>query len=164
MMTRHTSPTTVACDSLTRKKVIDLELKLNSFFLPMVPPTITHQEHSIHVVKKGSRHVPVVYEPDELKEARAKLLAHLCRHMPDAPAAGPIRLITRWCFPAGKHQDGSYKVTKPDTDNLQKLFKDCMTHCGFWKDDAQVASELTEKFWADVPGIYVEIYALEVDS
>ena len=30
------------------------------------------------------------------------------------------------------------EVTKPDTDNLQKLLKDCMTKCGFWKDDAQV--------------------------
>ncbi len=45
--------------------------------------------------------------------------------------------------------------SKPDTDNLQKLLKDCMTAVGFWKDDAQVASEICEKFWAEVPGIYV---------
>lgn len=30
-----------------------------------------------------------------------------------------------------------------------------MTAAGFWKDDAQVASEICEKFWAEVPGIYV---------
>ena len=36
-----------------------------------------------------------------------------------------------------------------------------MTELGFWKDDALVASEITEKFWADVPGIYVRIEDLE---
>ena len=25
----------------------------------------------------------------------------------------------------------------------------------FWRDDAQVSSEIVEKFWAEVPGIYV---------
>lgn len=30
-----------------------------------------------------------------------------------------------------------------------------MTAVGFWRDDAQVSSEIVEKFWAEVPGIYV---------
>lgn len=59
---------------------------------------------------------------------------------------------------------GEYRITKPDTDNLQKLLKDCMTRCGFWKDDAQVASELCEKFWAEIPGIFIHIEELEVQS
>ena len=41
-----------------------------------------------------------------------------------------------------------------------KLFEDCMTDCGYWQDDAQVVSILTEKFWADVPGIYVVVMEL----
>ena len=41
-----------------------------------------------------------------------------------------------------------------------KMFKDCMTALHFWKDDAQVASEITEKVWAGVPGIYVEVSEL----
>ena len=66
--------------------------------------------------------------------------------------------VTRWCFPiTGKHRDGEYKATKPDTDNLQKLLKDCMTDLGYWTDDALVASEITEKFWAELPGIYIKI-------
>lgn len=68
-----------------------------------------------------------------------------------------VRLITKWCFPRGKHLDGTYRLSKPDTDNLQKLLKDCMTKVGFWDDDALVASEIVEKFWAEVPGIYVRI-------
>jgi Holliday junction resolvase RusA-like endonuclease len=72
--------------------------------------------------------------------------------------------VVKWCFPRGRHKDGQYKITKPDTDNLDKMLKDVMTEVGFWKDDAQVASEIIEKFWADVPGIYVEIYELEVSK
>ena len=36
-----------------------------------------------------------------------------------------------------------------------------MTECGFWMDDAQVASELCEKFWAEIPGIYILLTGLE---
>ena len=32
-----------------------------------------------------------------------------------------------------------------------------MTKLGFWKDDAQVASEISEKFWSEVVGIYVSV-------
>lgn len=71
-----------------------------------------------------------------------------------------IRLITKWCFPKQNHENGEYRITKPDTDNLQKMLKDCMTKVGFWKDDALVASEITEKFWADQPGIYIRIEEL----
>ena len=48
-------------------------------------------------------------------------------------------------------------TNKPDTDNLVKLLKDCMTKVGFWKDDAQVTRDIVEKFWADIPGIYIRI-------
>ena len=41
-----------------------------------------------------------------------------------------------------------------------KLLKDIMTELHFWKDDAQVASEVTEKYWADIPGIYVKVESL----
>ena len=69
----------------------------------------------------------------------------------------PVRMVTKWCFPKGKHSDGEYKATKPDTDNLQKMLKDVMTEVGFWKDDALVASEITEKFWAEQTGIFISI-------
>ena len=129
-----------------------------SFFLPMKPPTVTHQQKDIAVVKGK----PVVYEPAELKAARSKLMAHLGQHLPVAPLQGAVRLVTKWCFPlAGNHEDGEWKATKPDTDNLQKLLKDCMTDLGYWKDDAQVASEVIEKFWAKIPGIYIVAQELE---
>ncbi len=124
------------------------------FFMPMIPPTVTHQEKQVRVLNGK----PQFYEPDDLKAARAKLQAHLAQHIPEQKYTGPVRVIVKWCFPiAGKHQDGEYKSTRPDTHNLNKLFFDIMTDLGYWTDDALVASEIIEKFWARVPGIYVVI-------
>ena len=121
------------------------------FFVPMNPPTVTHQEKQVRV-KNGK---PIFYEPAELKTARAKLRDHLAKRRPEQPLTGAVRLAAKWCFPRGRHRDGEYRITKPDTDNLQKLLKDVMTAVGFWQDDAQVASEIVEKFWAELPGIYI---------
>lgn len=108
---------------------------------------------------------PVHYEPEKLKAARSKLMGYLGRHTPATPLQGAIRLGVKWCFPiTGKHEDGEWKTTRPDTDNLQKLLKDCMTDLGYWKDDAQVASEIVEKFWASNPGLYVMVQELEGDT
>lgn len=123
------------------------------FFLPMNPPTVTHQEKQVRVVNGKPR----FYEPQELKNARAILYDHLCHWKPTEPFSGDVRLVCKWLFPRGRHSDGEYRITKPDTDNLQKLIKDCMTQAGFWKDDAQVCSEIVEKFWAEHPGIYVKV-------
>lgn len=128
------------------------------FFMPMIPPTETHQEKKARCVNGK----PQFYEPTELKAAREKLEAHLSGHVPNERLYGALRLVTKWCFPiTHKHnQDGEYKTTRPDTDNMIKLLKDVMTDLGYWYDDAQVASEITEKFWAKVPGIYVVIESL----
>lgn len=103
---------------------------------------------------------PVFYDPPEVLAARSKLTAYLAGHKPAYPLEGAVRLLVKWCFPRGRHKDGEYRITKPDTDNLNKLLKDCMTDVGFWKDDAQVASEICEKFWTEIPGIYIALEKL----
>ncbi len=131
------------------------------FFMPMVPPTVTAQEHKVSVKNGKAR----FYDPPELKAARKKLIANLWSHIPEKKYAGGVQLLVKWLFPRGKrHKDGEYRITKPDTDNLQKMLKDCMTGLGFWEDDALVASEHVEKFWAEVPGIYIVIEELEIEQ
>ena len=131
------------------------------FFMAMDPPTVTHQEHQV-MIRNGK---PVFYDPPELKAARTKLIAFLGQHVPDTKMDGPLELLTKWCFPADyRHSDGEYRITKPDTDNLQKMLKDCMTKCGYWKDDCLVCREITEKFWAHIPGIYIRITELGGDT
>ena len=141
------------------------------FFLPMIPPTVTQQEHEFKVVKGRV----VVYDPPRLKEARRKFMDLLLaqkHRMPGwdyiFPLEGPLRLVTKWIWPTrqddGEHRDGEWKTTRPDTDNLIKLFKDCMTRTHYWNDDAQVVSEITEKFHGSRPGIYVRVERIGEDT
>ena len=129
---------------------------MTEFFMAMIPPTVTAQERKV-TVHNGQ---PIFYDPPEVKNAKEKLIASLLKFHPMFPYREGVRLTVKWLFPKRKHKDGEYRITKPDTDNLQKMLKDCMTLCGFWQDDALVASEICEKFWADKPGIYIKIEEL----
>jgi Holliday junction resolvase RusA-like endonuclease len=127
---------------------------VTEFFMPMEPPTVTHHDKMINFKMKK------IYDSPRLKQARLKLLAHLVQYKPAEPYDGAVRLTTKWLFrvPEDDERHGQYRTSKPDTDNLQKLLKDCMTTVGFWEDDAQVASEIIEKLWTgEVPGIYIKI-------
>ena len=99
------------------------------FFMPMLPPTVTAQEHKVTVVHGK----PKFYDPPEVADAKDKLISALSQHCPDQQFCDAVRLVVKWLFPiSGSHQNGEYKTTRPDTDNLQKMLKDCMTKCGFW--------------------------------
>lgn len=117
------------------------------FFLQFEPnpPTVTHQEKKVRIVKGK----PIFYMPSELAAARSLLTAKLKPFAPAKPIEGPIHLGVSWAFTRPKSVKGSWKTSKPDTDNLQKMLKDVMTDCGFWKDDAQVCSENVEKVYHD---------------
>ena len=129
-----------------------------NFFLQIVPPTATAQEKQVRIV----RGKPLFYDPEPVKNAKALLVAHLLSHRPTKPYVGAVSLSTIWLFPRGKsHKHGEWRVTKPDTDNLQKLLKDCMTRTGFWKDDSQVCVEMISKRWARrKPGIGIKVVSL----
>lgn len=129
---------------------------MTQFFMDMEPPRTTHQTKRVSVVNGKPHH----YEDPKLKAARSKLMAHLAKHSPPEKMTGPVRVVTKWLFPKGKQPDGAWKTTRPDVTNLQKLLEDCMTDTGFWLDDSQVVSSIVEKFWAERPGIYVEITKL----
>ena len=133
-----------------------------NFFIAITPPTATAQERKVRIVKNR----PIFYDPPAVKEAKDKLSAYLSVNRPSQPLEGPLSLRVMWLFPRGKsHKNGQWRSTRPDTDNLQKLLKDCMTKCRFWNDDAQVAREIIEKRWSDEPcGIYIEIDRLEDKS
>ena len=132
------------------------------FFIAIHPPTATAQERKVKVINGK----PIFYDPPAVKSAKELLSAYLAQHRPPQPLTGGLSLRVLWLFPRGAHPHGAWRTTKPDTDNLQKMLKDCMTRVGFWEDDAQVAREIIEKRWSDEPcGIYVEIEPLtEVSS
>ena len=127
-------------------------------FLLIDPPTVTAQENQVAVVKNK----PVFYKPEKLKEAKKIIIKHLMPFKPAKPYEGPIELNVVWLFPKGKrHKHNEWRITKPDTDNFEKLLKDCMTQVVFWNDDAQVVKEIVEKRWSDEPtGISIQIDTL----
>lgn len=127
-------------------------------FIPMIPPTTTHQQKQVMTTKAGRQ---MHYEPPKLADARAKLMAHFGQHAPANPFSGPLRVHVKWCFPIkGKWNHGDYKPTRPDAHNLQKLFFDCLTNLRYWHDDAQVVSETVDKFYSNKPGIWLSIEML----
>lgn len=142
------------------------------FFLDLKPPTVTAQMHRItvkDVLEKGpdgkSKTVkkPRVFRGAKVNETRALFATHLAQHIPMPAYTGPLRVITKWLFPVIRgHRNGSYKSSRPDLDNINKILFDCMTELKFWHDDAQIASLVVEKFWADKCGIIVEI--TEIDT
>jgi len=131
------------------------------FFLPLTKiPTVTHQEQRI-AVKRGK---PVVYEGMGLKRARRLFLDGVAPYAPLAPWDGPIELVVKWCFPIPKSRavpDGAWKITKPDTDNMIKLFKDCLADAGYFVNDSRICSEINQKFFAATPGIYCLLRKLD---
>ena len=132
------------------------------FRLEIDPPTATAQEKQVRVICGH----PQFYEKPAAKEAKKLLIAELTKYKPEQPLQGPIRLCVDWFFPKRKIDKFigiKLKDTKPDTDNLQKGLKDCMTKVGFWKDDAQVALEHVVKWWTSgTPGIQITVEELEV--
>ena len=102
------------------------------------------------------------YDTPKLKAARNLFVLSLSPHKPVAPLQGPLALTVEWRFHSMSQKEGTYRVTRPDTDNLQKLLKDTMTQVGFWKDDAQVCKETVTKRWSrEQPGIYIKVVSLD---
>lgn len=130
-----------------------------NFFIPMRKiPSATQQTHKITTRRKKG---PGFYDPAELKTVRQLFRDHLARHRPEAPLEGPVELYLVWCYPATKtHPAGTWKTTKPDTDNLIKLVKDEMTRLGFWHDDAQVCMELNAKCYDRISGVSFRIQSM----
>jgi Holliday junction resolvase RusA-like endonuclease len=129
------------------------------FFMPMVPPKVTAQQQKTRVIKGK----PFRYDPPEVTAAKSKITAHLGAHVPEVPFTGPLRVVLKLCWPieGTSHHDGEWHVDKPDFDNAAKIPIDCMKRLRFFnRDDCQIASGIVEKFWADVPGIFVSIEEL----
>lgn len=128
-------------------------------FLLLEPPTTTAQMKKIGIVHGK----PYIYVPENVKKAKSELIKHLLPFKPKVPFDGPVELKVTWLFAKGKsHKHLEWRVIKPDTDNLEKMLKDCMTEVGFWKDDAQVVREVVEKLWSDEPtGISLQIEILD---
>ena len=136
------------------------------FKLKMIPPTATAQQKGERVVGGYIHH----YKKKNVAQAEAILRDALLPYVPKEPITDkPIALKVLWEFPypksAKKHKKGycRHKITRPDTDNLNKMLKDVMTDMGFWKDDALISMEWIWKVLSDEPGIWISIEEMNIE-
>lgn len=129
------------------------------FRLELNPPTTTHQQKKVSVVRGR----PQFYEPANVKAARKSYMEALKPYIPLRPYEGPIKLVTTYYFKTKTHKGNTWKITKPDTDNIVKLLKDCMTASGFWSDDALVCVDVISKKWTRGDG-FIDIVIEELEE
>ena len=129
------------------------------FFIPLRKiPSVTQQQHRIST--KGGK--VRIHDTQEIKAVRRLFRDNLAKFRPEAPLEGPIELNVCWCYEAtADHPIATWKTTKPDTDNLIKIFKDEMTRLGFWEDDAQICCEINAKIYDRISGVNVQIRELQ---
>ena len=112
--------------------------------------------------KDGSTYIQH-YMKQTVGTAATLFTLKLIEHKPERKLRGPIKLFVVFYFnvKSPKKLWGTYKTTRPDTDNMIKLLKDVMTKQGFWEDDAQVADEHVIKRFAEEASIYIRIEEAE---
>ena len=137
-----------------------------SAFLPMRPPSVTHNALLAYIVGGGKGAHAAIRKSDKLKDAEDEICAWLmrtvCAQRDFAKLAkGPLRLSVRWCFGTSVlHPDGTPMTEKPDMSNMLKTFEDCLTRCGIIEDDRFICSESLDKGYADIMGIYFSVEEL----
>ena len=136
-----------------------------SAFLPMKPPSVTHNALLAYIVGGGKGMRAAIRKSDELKTAEDLICVWLKSVTKVSenfqPLTGPLRCVVKWCFPASpKHPDGSPMTEKPDMSNMLKTFEDCLTRCGIIEDDRFICSESLDKGYADIMGIYFSVEEL----
>lgn len=133
-----------------------------AFFIPLRKiPSVTQQQHRISTQGGKVR----IHDTAEIKAVRRLFRDNLAKYRPEAPLEGPIELGVSWNYMATEeHPAGTWKTTKPDTDNLIKIFKDEMTRLHFWHDDAQVCCEINTKIYNRISGVNVRIRTIPVDD
>jgi len=135
------------------------------FFYPMDKiPTVTAQEKGVNFKAKNPKHR--FYTKPEVQAAKNQYIAMLMKNKPSRMLEGAIALSVSFRFPFDtKHKtEGEWKITKPDTDNMLKLVKDCATKCGYWSDDNLVCVEIVTKKYSKDSGIVFKAEEMEADK
>lgn len=121
-------------------------------------PTVTAQQKQF--TKRGGK--IIAFDSSRIKNARKWFERHFATHKPKEPFTGAVLLAVKWTYATkDKRKWGKYKITRPDNDNMQKLFQDSLTRCGFWFDDSQVAVLHSEKIWGKEKKILIEVKELK---
>lgn len=121
-------------------------------------PKGTAQQKGVYI-RNGK---PRFYEKGNTEEARRLFTMALKEHRPARPSEKPVKLTLWFAFDTKNKklwgrdaedgqepwQNREYKATRPDVDNIAKLFIDCMNGL-FFKDDSQIVELRLIKTYAE---------------
>lgn len=126
------------------------------FFVECTPPTITSQQR---------RHK---YKQAKLKQAEAFWQAVMENNAPKEPLDGALVLHLSITYPhTNKSRELCDKLdlvaiprtVKVDCDNINKLPQDAMAKCGYFVNDSRIYHLEVEKWFGDMPGVHVKLFA-----
>lgn len=118
-----------------------------------------------------------VYNPKTAEGWKSQIAEAAQKFIPVQPFSGPVCLELTFYFPRPKGHFGTGKnegklkenapnwhTVKPDRDNLDKPFLDCLTTLGIFRDDSQVCDGVIKKLYCPPglqPGCNVVLIALD---
>ena len=99
------------------------------------------------------------FKSKRLQETEDFYLNELKAYAPEKPLEGAVSLTIDFeYFTPTKKKRGTWKISRPDADNLVKLLIDCMTKLGFWSDDCQIARLLVTKQYSNTEQAQISIH------
>ena len=114
-------------------------------------------------MKRTNRRTGVFFEADSVRNAREIYTWLLRSHKPAQPYEGALRVNVTFAYAIkDKKKRGCVKTSKPDCDNLVKLFLDCMTSVGYWHDDCQISVLTVTKGYSVSDNAYINVYVEEL--
>lgn len=136
-------------------------------FFPMQVPTVTHNDLKV-VPKRNSsgKLVAGIIKSERLHKAEDDYISRLVNFVAGLeddvrdmlPISEPCILDITWCFPfdvdKSEHWQGEPMAQKPDLDNMNKTFQDCLTRAGIISDDSVVCDLHNAKVWSNPSGVY----------
>lgn len=126
-----------------------------------VPGSITAMGRPRFVRKTG-----IAFTPPKSRDYCAVVRDFAKQAMNGTPpfdGACRVRIDARYLWPsswsAKRRQRELYKASKPDFDNIAKAIADACNRIVF-TDDARVADIRVVKVYSEMPGLFVEVWAL----
>ena len=136
------------------------------FIIHCIPPRATGQ--STTRVGRSQSGRSFVYKDKRGQKLRDELLILLMEHSPPEPFDGALAVRVKFVYPWRKSEPkyrrelGEVPMTsRPDLDNLLKVFLDQMQTARFFlRGDSQLAEITASKSWGDLPRIEVGLMTI----
>lgn len=133
-------------------------------FVPIEPPTVTHNDLVAYVVMKRGVPMAHIRKSDRLKDYESRFEAHVKSVAAEITDTldGPLRETVKLCYPpTDSHRAGEPKTTKPDVDNVVKTINDVLENVGVIANDSRICDLRVIKAYSEPAGIFICIEELE---